>query len=290
MLQVARLAPKQLGESRELVVRFLRERVNPDGGFQDRAGASDLYYTVFGLEALVALQEELPIERTSSYLCDFGDGEGLDFVHLVCLARSWATLRRHPDRRLADRLTARIESYRSSDGGYAQAVDAAHGSAYAAFLALGAYQDLGCELPSKTDLVSSLEHLRAKDGSYGNQPAQVSGLTPPTAAAVLVLRHLDAPVDRHAGMWLLDRCHPRGGFFASPDAPVPDLLSTATALHALSTLHVPISGLQEPCLDFVDSLWTNRGGFYGSWADGVLDCEYTYYGLLALGHLSLQSS
>ena len=57
MLQVARLAPKQLGESRDLVSAFLRERVNPDGGFQDRAGASDLYYTVFGLDALIALQE-----------------------------------------------------------------------------------------------------------------------------------------------------------------------------------------------------------------------------------------
>ena len=33
--------------------------------------------------------------------------------------------------------------------------------------------------------------------------------------------------------------------------------------------------------------WTNAGGFYGSWADNTLDCEYTYYGLLALGHLSL---
>jgi hypothetical protein len=40
-------------------------------------------------------------------------------------------------------------------------------------------------------------------------------------------------------------------------------------------------------LDFVDSLWTNRGGFFGSWLDDTLDCEYTYYGLLALGHLTI---
>ena len=72
--------------------------------------------------------------------------------------------------------------------------------------------------------------------------------------------------------------------------PVPDLLSTATALHALSALHVPIAGLRDPCLDFVDSLWTNRGGFFGTWADDAVDCEYTYYALLALGHLSLDPS
>ena len=91
-------------------------------------------------------------------------------------------------------------------------------------------------------------------------------------------------------MWLLDRCHSSGGFFAGPDAPVPDLLSTATALHALSSLHLPMSALREPCLDFVDSLWTNRGGFFGTWADDTVDCEYTYYALLALGHLSLDRS
>ena len=117
-----------------------------------------------------------------------------------------------------------------------------------------------------------------------------SGLTTTTAAAVLVLRQLGVSPGRDAGMWLLDRCYPRGGFFASPATPVPDLLSTATALHALAAMHLPLGGLREPCLDFVDSLWTNRGGFFGTWADDEADCEYTYYALLALGHLSLDPS
>ena len=43
----------------------------------------------------------------------------------------------------------------------------------------------------------------------------------------------------------------------------------------------------ERCLDFVDSLWNADGGFHGNWTDDYLDCEYTFYGLLALGHLSL---
>ena len=138
--------------------------------------------------------------------------------------------------------------------------------------------------------MTSLQRLRAADGSYGNHPGLKSGVTTATAAAVLVLRHLDAPLDRTAGLWLLDRCHARGGFFASRSTPVPDLLSTATALHALSALHVPLAGLRDPCLDFVDSLWTNRGGFFGTWADDTVDCEYTFYALLALGHLSLDPS
>ena len=42
-------------------------------------------------------------------------------------------------------------------------------------------------------------------------------------------------------------------------------------------MHVPLNGLREPCLDFIDSLWTNRGGFYGHWSDDAIDTEYTYY-------------
>jgi len=68
---------------------------------------------------------------------------------------------------------------------------------------------------------------------------------------------------------------------------MPDLLSTATALHALAGLEISVSAVKDKCLDFVDSLWTNEGGFYGHWGDDHLDCEYTFYGLLALGHLSL---
>jgi hypothetical protein len=65
------------------------------------------------------------------------------------------------------------------------------------------------------------------------------------------------------------------------------MLSTATALHALASLHADIEPIRERCLDFIDTLWTARGGFYGTWEDEHLDCEYTYYGLLALGHLSV---
>jgi prenyltransferase beta subunit len=290
MLQVARLAPRQLGDSRHLVAAFLRDRLNPDGGFQDRAGASDLYYTVFGLDGLIALQEELPVEGTAAYLDGFRDGDGLDFVHLCCLARAWAALRRQPNRELADRLVARLEAHRRDDGGYAAEAGTAHGTAYGAYLAFGAYQDLGRAIPEGDRMLSSLRRLRASDGSYGNRPGLPSGTTTATAAAVLVMHQLEAPTDRDSGMWLLDRCHARGGFFASRGTPVPDLLSTATALHALSVLRVPIAGLCDPCLDFVDSLWTNRGGFFGTWADDTVDCEYTFYALLALGHLSLEPS
>ena len=92
MLQVARLAPTALGDGAAQVEAFLQEQWNDDGGARDRAGASDLYYTVFALDGLLALQADLPSESAVRYLNCFGDGTGLDAVHLACLARCWASI------------------------------------------------------------------------------------------------------------------------------------------------------------------------------------------------------
>lgn len=287
MLQVARLAPTLLGEARDLVSDFLHASLNPDGAFGNRRGDRDLYYTVFGLEGLLALSEPIP-PATRAYLESFGEGASLDFVHLTCLARAWASASKPgAPSHIGERIVSRLESFRSADGGYAVHENAASGSAYACFLAMGALEDLGRPVGDPAGMLRTLEGSRAADGGYANHSGALEGSTPATAAAVMVLRHLDVVPDAALSAWLLARCHRDGGFFAAPRAPLPDLLSTATALHALAALHVEIEHLREPCLDFVDTLWTSTGGFYGSWADDVLDCEYTYYGLLALGHLSV---
>jgi hypothetical protein len=143
------------------------------------------------------------------------------------------------------------------------------------------------EVPNPNGLLKCLEELRTADGAWGNERGLGPGAANATAAAVAVLRALGAPAPKGAGDWLLKQAHAQGGIRATPQAPMPDLLSTATALHALAGLQVPLGPLKECWLDFVDSLWTNQGGFHGHWADDDLDVEYTYYGLLALGHLSL---
>jgi prenyltransferase beta subunit len=290
MLQVARLAPKLLGESAELVRHFLESQQNDDGGFQDRSGKSDLYYTVFGLDGLLALQAEVPKARIAAYLKSFGDGEGLDFVHLCCLARAWTAIstQGRPDSEPPSaEILRRIEAFRSRDGGYHSARGCESGTAYAAFLAVGAYQDLKANCPEPMRVVQSLKFLETNDGAWANERNVKVGSTNATAAAITTLRNLNVPVNQSAGDWLLARSHPEGGFLAAPNTPIPDLLSTATALHALAGMQVSFDGVKEKCLDFIDTLWTNEGAFHGQWADDHVDCEYTYYGLLALGHLSL---
>jgi prenyltransferase beta subunit len=347
MLDAARLAPKLLGDSTELVREFLLRQQAPDGGFKDRAGNSDLYYTAFGLDALLEVGEAKgegrgekcepggersegcvgeAFERAGKYLRSFGDGAGVDFVHLCCLARGWAAVSERSSGRMpatdAQSVLNGIERHRSGDGGYNPVAASQCGSAYGAFLALGAYQDLAAALPDPARLIESLQSLARPDGGFANESYGVPALagspadamapgrpkpelqpnatasrftfhvspaaTNATAAAVAVLSNLGVPVSASIAQWLLDRAHPQGGFLATPDAPMPDLLSTATALHALAQLQAPLGPRLEACLDFVDSLWTNEGGFYGHWGDNQLDCEYAFYGLLALGHLCVK--
>jgi hypothetical protein len=288
MLQVARLSPRLLGESAALVLEFFRGQMNDDGGFKNRSGESDLYYTVFGVEGLLALRAELPAAQIASYLQRFDNVAALDFVHTSCLARCWAAL--PPDARgpaLREAILRRVAHFRSDDGAYNATEGAAQGTLYGCFLAAGACQDVGAELPDPRAVVNCIRRLRADDGGYANGDDLPMGLTPPSAAAATLLRNLGEPAPPALADWLMARHHADGGFFATPLAPIPDLLSTATALHALAGMHADLSPVRERCLDFIDSLWTNRGAFYGNWTEDVTDCEYTYYGLLALGHLSV---
>jgi prenyltransferase beta subunit len=284
MRQVARLAPRVLGDSTELVTAFLQGQRNPDGGFRNRAGESDLYYTVFGLESLHALQAPPESGATHSFLQQAQSHLQPDLIYCASLARCAASA----SSPILDRdgLAAKLETFRTRDGGF-HPRGGDRGSAYGAFLAVGAYQDLQVELPDSRRLVQSLKRLETHDGAWANEAGMASGSTNATAAAVLVLSSQGMPLNPCVGDWLLSRFHVQGGFVAAPATPAPDLLSTATALHALAALDVPLAGVKEATLDFVDTLWSNTGGFHGHWADDDLDCEYAFYGLLALGHLSL---
>jgi prenyltransferase beta subunit len=289
MLQVARVGPKALGESAELVRAFFLRQFSEEGAGRDRDGRPDLYYTIFALAGLQALQMEAPLERVRHYLGGFGDGAGLDFVHLGALARCWAAvgLEEMPAG-LADAILARFEAHRSRDGGYDADITAPSGNAYGCFVALGAYQDLQRPQPEPLRMVQCLKFLETPDSAWGNARGLAAGSTNATAAAVTLLHQLGMPINADVADWLLARVHPQGGFLAMPNAPIPDLLSTATALHALACLEREIpAAVRERCLDFIDTLWDAAGGFHGHWADDHLDAEYTFYGLLALGHLSV---
>lgn len=289
MLQVARLAPTVLGEEASGLIRdFVLSQEHPDGGFCDRDGDRDLYYTSFAIDCLTALQAGLPEAGLSAFLREKLEQPGdLDFVHLCCLARCFSAIRETPAAAELAPVFSAIEGYRTADGGYNQSDEAETGSAYACFLAFGAYADHGNTVPDPEGVARCLKQLEVPGGAWANDVELPVPNVPATAAAVTLCRNLRLPIPAETPGWILNSLHPGGGFLPFPMAPLPDLLSTAVALHALDGLQVSFEERKEGLLDFVDSLWTAAGGFHGTWDDDDLDIEYTYYGLLALGHLAL---
>ena len=289
MLQVARLAPSVLGEEASGLIRdFVLSQEHPEGGFQDRDGDADLYYTSFAIDCLTALQCELPEAGLIRFLERKREEVGeLDFVHACCLARCYSALTKQPSSGEMLPVFDRIESFRSDDGGYNQIEDAETGSAYACFLAYGARSDHGLAVENADGLARCLDSLRVEGAGWANDVELPVPNIPSTAAAITLCRNLRLPIPDTVTEWMFDSFHATGGFLAFPLAPIPDLLSTAVALHAFDGLQVSFEEKKELMLDFIDSLWTAAGGFHGNWEDDDLDIEYTYYGLLALGHLAL---
>src|ERR1041385_5448683 len=204
LLQVARLAPRLLGDSTELVREFFRDQISSAGAGRDRDGRPDLYYTIFALAGLQALNAEVPREKLEAFLRAHNDGAALNFIHVSALARCWAAVgRERMPRGLDLELLKRVESFRKIDGGYEGDAKLAHGTAYGAFVALGAYEDLGRTPPNLLKLIQSLKRLETPDGAWSNFPGARTGATNATAGAVTLIRHLGFPVSERAGDWLL---------------------------------------------------------------------------------------
>jgi len=287
MLRAANRAKTSLGSAAGPVAAFIRTQAGPDGGFRDRSGKPDLYYTVFGLQCLLALGEGVPA-ATESYLRSLADPRALDFIHVACLARCWALVRPGgTPAEIREAIMERLGAFRSADGGFGIFAGADTGSAYGAFLALGAMEDLGAEVPEPGALAASIQSLRMPDGGCTNDRLLPLSSTPGAAACVAVLHELGQPIAPEMIAYLMARVDPSGGLLATAGAPVADLLSTATGLHALWRAGASLDESSRlACAGFVAGLVTESGGFRGHAADNAADCEYTFYGLMALGHLT----
>jgi hypothetical protein len=183
---------------------------------------------------------------------------------------------------------ARLDRYRSADGGYSHEREhAPQGTLYAAYLVEQAHRDAGIAWRDPERTITALDTLCTPDGGYTNHSGTPCGTTTATAAAaVLLTRYGKREQARQAVDYLAKLRHPDGGYRAAPTVPLPDLLSTATALYAES-LCVPLTEKPPflPTTAFIESLWNSDGGFRSHAADPVSDVEYTFYALLALGAL-----
>jgi prenyltransferase beta subunit len=289
MMSVALGASRVLGDATDLITTFLESQIHPRGGMMNRAGDSDLYYGFFGLECQQVLQMPFDQHLWQTYLNSFDRNYGEDLVHLSCLIRCWANMPKTLfSENLRQHFLRRLQEFKCQDGSFHTLKGQSKGSAYGCFVAMDTYHNLGSEVPSPEAMIDRILKVQTPTGAFAFEEGMPEGTTPTTAAAIVALTSLKVPLNRleQGKDWLLARWQDNGGILAVPEAPMPDLLSTATALHTLSKLGVNFEDKKERCLDFVDSLWVNKGGFYAHWSDDILDVEYLFYALLALGHLA----
>lgn len=285
VIAVAARSRSALGSRADETSRFTEECLNPDGGFRGRSAASDLYYTAFGLDCRAALGFAGDTAASESFVAARGDGEGLDFIHLVCLARCWSRLAQPPSAQAGAALLQRLERYRCDDGGYHTAGPRPQGSAYGAYLSCSSYACLGARPPGAERIPASFEGLCTPDGGYANEPGLSEGAAPATSAVLVTQALAGAAPDRTAAEWLVAQADAGGGFRATARAPIADLLSTGSGLYAL--LVTGRSGRIDAAAarEFVLALRHESGGFRGHLLDDIPDLEYTFHAMLALGCL-----
>jgi geranylgeranyl transferase type-2 subunit beta len=279
-------------------VEFLRARQNADGGFPDRDGGSDLYYTGFALRSLAVLDALTPevVERATAFLRARLTEEAsvIDFFSLLysCLlvqAAGGPDVLAHAPEDWPERVAAALETFRTSDGGYARNRGAVSGSTYHTFLVGLCCELLGRALPRPGEVAAFVASRRREDGGYVEiGPMRRSG-TNPTAAAVGILQLIGAPLggeDRARVIdFLAQMPSPEGGLRANTRVPLADLLSSFTGAWTLSEL-VAIDRVDTEALgDYARSLALPGGGFRGGLWDEGTDVEYTFYGLGVLGLL-----
>lgn len=301
-------------EAFELVRSFVASKMHPDGGFVDRSGKADPYYTVFGLTLAYVFDIKPNIKSFSHFLENWQSKNKVDFVHAISIVRcnylleaikyagnlgvlsrfvtKMSVSRQDISKLIGKRIASKqkqvlnlLNDYKVRSGGYNHLKkNEEFASVYANFLIYGMFEDLNINKPENKLLAESILELQLLNGSFVNHPGSKHGIASNTAAGIILLFENGYPVDNSTN-WLKDQIGPAGGFFAGEEVPVADILSTATSLLALSLSGTSTNQIITRAVNFVNLHWDESGGFFGSVADQIPDVEYTFYALLAVGFL-----
>jgi prenyltransferase beta subunit len=239
---------------------FVRKQQAKDGGFTDRAGKSDLYYSLFGAFLAQALDMRESSQKLVEYLRANLPKADLSGVYLHC-----ATILsvKFPESGIETSVLRRKikKNLRLSEE-----------TGYSLFMSLLSFWYLEDYL-SIYKLVKKLSSLSKNEA----KPCPV------IAAEIVLQQALNRSSEEQIRQIATFYC-PNGGFKATKAIKNADLLSTAVALYALHFVHTDIRTIKPDCQNFVSDLF-EEGGFKSCNQDYLCDTEYTFYGLLALGSL-----
>lgn len=266
------------------VFQFLKSQQNADGGFNDRGGRSDLYYSLFGMllhgacgmehvtelvEGQLATRNPQPVTEIKAKLTQFiksqSSKEVLGFIEQCSLALLQKELRINRILRTKTllKLTRSFWKERYS-------INLSYRS-FVLFLTLDAV------LPFRGLLQRFSGKMLSRVEVNEHSPCSE------VAAKVFLLKMLGKDGSDEQQL-LISFASESGGFRAFQHLEQADMLSTAVALFALKNADCDIRVMTPDCLDFIQQNFVN-GAFLSGDGDLTTDLEYTFYGLLALGTL-----
>ncbi len=262
---------------------FAGARQLPNGGFQGRQGAADLYYADFGVRLSSLLSPNPSALTSAARWASQQQSEPRDVVTAFNLLNIDRMLRLHNLESSVDRrrIGSVIQAQQLTGGGFSRS-GGAEVSAYNTFLAALCFEMMETEHPDPNGAIRAVRGLKRRDGCYGESTGWSEGQTNATAAAVAFLtmyNALPAEDSESAARFLATMQSPEGGIPAQLSAPEDDLLSTFTAVLTLFGLN-QLERLNLPSIArFVGSLACVEGGFRACLSDDEPDIEYTYYGI-----------
>lgn len=283
-------------QGREEVLQFLLSQQNPDGGFQDRGGRSDLYYSLFGglmirawgegqraeglesedrrpksgvrsreSEATLPELVEGTILKIEQFIARQPNSDVPGFIEKCCLVLLQKELK-------TDR-TSRIRSIFSLGKSFwkeRQSINLSYRS-FVLFLTLDAV------LPFPRLLKFGAGKLLERTIVDQHSPCSE------VAAKVFLQKMMNQEGLEEQELLKSFACK-SGGFKAFSHLDQADMLSTAVALFALNFAGSDLRLLKPNYLDFIQQNYV-EGAFLSGDGDPTADVEYTFYGLLALGVL-----
>jgi len=284
MIDLLRNALDLLDEQgRGEVLQFLFSQQNTDGGFRDRGGRSDLYYSLFGglmirarsmkhgvwgMEPGATLPElvEGKILKLKQFIARQSKSEVPGFIEKCCLVLL--------QKELKSGRISRIRSIFSLGRSFwkeRQSINLSYRS-FVLFLTLDAI------FPFPRLLKFGAGKMLKQTVVDQHSPCSE------VAAKVFLQRMMNQDVSKETELLMSFACE-SGGFKAFAHLDQADMLSTAVALFALKFTGSDLRLLKPACLDFIQSNYFD-GAFLSGDGDPTADVEYTFYGLLALGVLA----
>jgi hypothetical protein len=277
MIQTLSQGRKKLSpEARTLVCRYIESQSSGDSFlFMNKSGEVDVYYSVFGLmlSYIFGLKIKPGLARRALACCEIDRQYLIQYASYMRSSllldlwenkwwRLWFAYRKMP-------LPA-FSTFPNHDS---------H-SPYSLFIWLSLMEDMHRRIDNKEEIADALALYRTAGGAYANSPGADTAATNATAAALSVRGQLCGYEWTKEIEYLYDLQHESGGFCATAQTALPDILSTATALFVLRSYGLSPRLSPEP---FIEAHWLESGGFAPTLVEDDSDIEYTFYGILALG-------